>query len=151
MNQRLIDDERISEYGRLVETQRHLHRIFDRSLRARAGISSTWYEALLRLGRAPNHRLSTNELGAALLLSSGGATRLVDRMARGGLVERVPDVSDRRISWVQATEEGLTRLRDATRIHLADLEEHFVSRLDPSERQVLTDLLRRLRQPVDPS
>ncbi|HSJ26826.1 MAG TPA: MarR family transcriptional regulator [Acidimicrobiia bacterium] len=141
----LFDDERISEYGRLVEAQRHLHRVFDRSLRARVGISSTWYEALLRLGRAPGRRLSTSDLGDALLLSSGGATRLVDRLAAKGLVERLPDPSDRRISWVHLTSDGLRILADATRVHLNDLEEHFVSRLDSAERETLTDLLRRLR------
>ena len=149
MDPNLFRDERISEYGRLVEAQRHLYRIFDRSLRANVGISSIWYEALLRLGRAPEHRLSTSELGSALLLSSGGATRLVDRMVRRGLVERIPDTSDRRVSWVRMTPDGLSVLTDATRIHLADLEEHFISRLDASERERLTDLLRKVRSPID--
>lgn len=148
MNARIIDDERISEYGRLVEAQRHLHRIFDRSLRTKVGISSTLYEALLRLGRAPDHRLSISELGGSLLLSSGGATRLVDRMAERGFVERVPDSSDRRVSWVSLTADGLAALVDATRVHLADLDEHYVSRLEPAEREALTNLLRRLRRPT---
>lgn len=146
----LIDDGRISEYGRLVEAQRHLHRVFDRSLRAHVGISSTFYEALLRLARAPDRQLSTSDLGESLLLSSGGATRLVDRLAARGFVERVPDRTDRRIAWVRPTEEGLAVLVDATRVHLSDLEEHFVSRLDSSERETLTDLLRQLRQPTGP-
>ena len=81
----------------------------------------------------------------SLLLSSGGATRLVDRLAAKGRVERLPDPLDRRISWVHLTSDGLRMLADATRVHLNDLEEHFVSRLDSAERETLTDLLRRLR------
>lgn len=41
-------------------------------------------------------------------------------------------------------------LVDATRVHLADLEEHFVSRLDSSKRETLTDFLRQLRRPTAP-
>lgn len=143
----LIDDERISDYGRLVEAQRHLHRIFDRSLRARAGISSTWYEAMLRLARAPDGRLSTSELGESLILSSGGVTRLVDRLAERALVERIPDTDDRRVVWVRLTPGGHDVLIEATRIHLEDLNEHFVSKLDPAERRNLREYLRRLRRP----
>ncbi|HSJ34824.1 MAG TPA: MarR family transcriptional regulator [Acidimicrobiia bacterium] len=147
----LIDDERISDYGRLVEAQRHLHRIFDRSLRSQAGISSIWYEAMLRLARATQGRLSTSDLGESLVLSSGGVTRLVDRLVERGFVERISDEADRRVVWVSLTPAGFDVLAEATRIHLEDLEEHFVSRLDAAERQTLKKLLRHLRRPPSPS
>lgn len=143
----LIDDERISDYGRLVEAQRHLQRIFDRSLRTRVGISSTWYEAMLRLARSPAGRLSTSDLGESLVLSSGGVTRLVDRLVERGFVERIPDTGDRRVVWVELTPDGFTALVEATQVHLEDLNEHFVSRLDPAERRGLREALRRLRSP----
>lgn len=141
----VISDERISAYGRLVEAQRRLHRIFDRSLRDGAGISIVWYEALLRLARAAGQNMPINELGEAMVLSSGGATRLVDRLEQQGYIERVACPTDRRVSWAHLTKAGNTVLAQATEIHLRDLDEHFVDKLDASEMSELTGLLRRLR------
>lgn len=144
----LIEDRRISDYGRLVEAQRRLHRIFDRTLRAEAGISAMWYEALLRIARSPGNNLPINELGEAMVLSSGGATRLVDRLEEKGYIERLACPTDRRVSWAHLTDQGLAVLADATRVHLKDLEEHFVSKLSSSEMGKLTELLRQVR-PAD--
>lgn len=146
----VIDDERIKAYGRLVEAQRRLHRIFDRSLRLEAGISAVWYEALLRIARSPGQNMPINELGEALVLSSGGATRLVDRLEEQGYIERVACPTDRRVSWAHLTDEGLAVLTDSTMIHLKDLDEHFISKLTSSEMDALTGLLRRVR-PSDPA
>lgn len=145
----IIEDERISAYGRLVEAQRRLHRIFDRSLRCQAGISIVWYEALLRLARSPERQMPITELGQALELTSGGATRLADRLEESGYVERVPCPTDRRISWARLTDDGLEALTSATRVHVDDLEENFASRLTADEMDTLRDLLRRLRLPKD--
>ena len=140
-----IHDERISDYGRLVEAHRQLQRIFDRSLREKVGISSVWYEALLRLGRSPELHLPVNELGEALELTSGGATRLVDRLEEKGYVERTACPTDRRIWWVGLTDLGVETLNTATEIHLEDLEESFASKLTTSDTQSLKQILRRLR------
>lgn len=144
-DQNLVDDERISAYGRLVEAQRWLHRTFDRTLRAKTGLTVVLYEALLRIARAPGQNLPINELGEAMVLSSGGATRLVDRLEDRGFIERLACPTDRRISWAHLTEDGWSVLTDATKVHLEDLDEHFVSKLTASELETLTDLLRRVR------
>lgn len=141
----LIWDERVSSYGRLVESQRQLHRIFDRSLRDTVGLSIMWYEALLRLARSPQGHLTVNELGDALDLTSGGATRLVDRLEEAGHVERVACPTDRRVWWVALTDSGRETLEMGTRVHLDDLEKHFVAQLDEDELATLNDFLTRIR------
>ncbi len=141
----IVDDERISAYGRLVETQRSLHRIFDRSLRDHMGISIGWYEALLRLGRTPERRLPINELGEAMNLTSGGATRLVDRLEESGYVARVGCPTDRRVSWAELTDAGMAVVAEATEVHLADLDEHFTSHLDAAEMSALAKSLQKIR------
>lgn len=141
----IVDDDRITAYGTLVETQRSLHRIFDKSLRDRLGISIVWYEALLRLGRTPERRLPINELGEAMNLTSGGATRLVDRLEDSGYVARVACPTDRRVSWAELTESGATMVSEATEVHLADLDEHFTSHLDADGLVALGELLAQVR------
>ncbi|MGH8957081.1 MAG: MarR family winged helix-turn-helix transcriptional regulator [Acidimicrobiia bacterium] len=141
---KVIKDERIADYGRLVATQRRLHRLFDRSLRTAVGISIVWYEAMLRLAHAPERRMPITDLGEALELTSSGATRLVDRLEESGFIERVPCPTDRRVLWARLTDQGLKVLNEATRVHLNDLDLHFVSRLNPEDMVTLKDLLRRL-------
>lgn len=141
----VIEDERIGAYGRLLEVQRRLHRVFDRSLRDHLGITSVWYEALLRLGRSPQRQMSISQLGEQVVLTSGGATRLVDRLEEQGYIERVACPSDRRVQWVRLTDSGLEVLLAATEVHLRDLDEHFSGRLTADEMDTLADLLDRLR------
>ncbi len=143
--QRLTDDPRIASYGRIVEAQRWLHRTFDRSLREKAGISVVWYEALLRIARSEGGHMPINELGEAMVLTSGGATRLVDRLEERGYVERVACPTDRRVAWAHITDKGFAVLADATEVHLDDLDEYFVSKLTPDELASLGALLRKVR------
>jgi DNA-binding MarR family transcriptional regulator len=140
----LLMDERIGAYGRLLEAQRRLTRALNRSLRDQFGISSVWYEALLRLGRSPQRQMSISQLGEQVVLTSGGATRLVDRLEEVGYIERVACPSDRRVHWVRLTEAGLALLIAATEVHLRDLEEHFSGHLTNEEMGTLTDLLDRI-------
>lgn len=141
---RLIDDQRIKDYGRLVETQRRLHRVFDRSLRARVGISIVWYEALLRLAHSPDRQMPITDLGEALELTSSGATRLVDRLEESRYIARIPCPTDRRVLWARLTARGLDVLAAATEVHLDDLDRHFSAHLSAPELKKLRDLLGQL-------
>ncbi len=141
----LLADERITSYGRLVEAHRRLNRIFDRALRERSGLSVVWFEALLRLGRSPDHQMAITELGEQMVLTSGGATRLVDRLEENGYIERISCPTDRRVHWARLTTEGLAVLTDALESHLDDLEEHFSSQLAKTEQRTLDKALDRLR------
>jgi DNA-binding MarR family transcriptional regulator len=141
------DDTRISTYGRLHEAHRRLERVFERSLLDRCGIGSGFFEVLLRIGRSAGGRLTMSELAAQLGLTSGGATRLVDRVADAGLVERAACPSDRRVQWVVLTAAGERQLDEALGVHLADLQRELVDRLAPDELACLTAALDKLRDP----
>ncbi len=54
------------------------------SLEQACGISGPFFEVLLRVGRSPGGRLNMSELAEQLGLTSGGTTRLVDRMVAAG-------------------------------------------------------------------
>ena len=61
--------------------------------------------ALRRSGKP--YRLSPGELTNELHRSSGGMTKIVDRLEARGYVERVADPADRRASRVRLTSQGL--------------------------------------------
>jgi MarR family 2-MHQ and catechol resistance regulon transcriptional repressor len=139
------DDPRITTYGLLHEAHRRLERAFDRSLAAHSAMSSSAFEVLLRIGRSPGARLTMSELACQLGLTSGGATRLVDRVVEAGLVVRTACPTDRRVQWVVLTPEGERKLDEGLAVHLDDLQRELVDRLEPDELEALERALDKLR------
>jgi len=99
---------------------------------------------LVQLSEAPKRRLRMTDLAERVLLSRSGLTRLVDRLERDGLVRREPCPDDARGLFAVATELGIDRLRDSSRVHLDGVVRHFVGRFTPSELDTLGKLLGRL-------
>jgi MarR family transcriptional regulator, 2-MHQ and catechol-resistance regulon repressor len=139
------DDPRITTYGLLHEAHRRLEREFERSLAARSGMTGSFFEVLLRIGRSPGDRLTMSELACQLGLTSGGATRLVDRVVDAGLVARTSCPSDRRVQWVVLTAAGEQKLDDGLAVHLDDLQRELIDRLDADELEMLERALDKLR------
>lgn len=105
----------------------------DRELQGEQGLPLTWYEVLLHLRRAPDHRLRLSGLADRLVLSRSGLTRLVDRMVAAGLIERQVCRMDRRGAFAVLTQEGLSRLRRAAPVHLRGVQQHFAGLLTDPE------------------
>jgi DNA-binding MarR family transcriptional regulator len=140
-----IGDERIVLMGLLMETHAKLTRVLSAELEAECGLPLIWFDVLLRLGRSPDGRLTMSNLAAQVSLTTGGMTRLVDRITEAGLVERQNCSSDRRSVHVALTEAGMKKLEEATRIHLEGLERHLLEPLDAAERMALAGALGKLR------
>ena len=141
------NDVRIHTFGVLLEAMKRLNAVFDRSLRDELDISQSFFEALLRISRAGGH-MSMGDLAGQVALSSGGVTRLVDRMIDKALVERRSCPTDRRVLWVAITESGTAMLEAALDVHLRDLETEINSRITKAERTTLIDVMERLREPA---
>ena len=139
------DDPRITTYGLLHEAHRRLTRAFECSLTAHSGMNSSFFEVLLRIGRSPGGRLTMSELACQLGVTSGGATRLVDRVVEAGLVVRTSCPTDRRVQWVVLTPDGEQKLDEALAVHLDDLQREMIDRLDPDELEALERALDKLR------
>jgi len=148
---RAVDDDRITTFGLLHEAHGRLSHAFDRTFTG-AGVSSPIFEVLLRIGRSKD-QLKTSELARQLSVTTGGATRLVDRAVAAGLVERQACLTDRRVQYVALTPIGERALARITPLHLRDLDREMVERLTPDElaalRSVLHKLSRAERPPAD--
>lgn len=141
------DDPAITSYGRLFEVGRRLERIFARTIVDRAGMPYPRFELLLRLARTPGEQLTMSELADQLGVTSGGATRLVDKVAADGLVARRACSEDRRVSHVALTETGREVIGEVLTWHRADLARELTDRLEPDEQAELDRLLDKLRDP----
>lgn len=140
-----FDDERILTFGLLLEAHARLAGVLDAELRASDGITLQTFEVLLRVARSPLGRVSMSELASGVALTTGGVTRLADRLEADGLVERHACPTDRRVVHLVLTERGRAVLDRATANHLDALETHVQGRLDPADLPALHRALDVLR------
>ncbi|HSN02235.1 MAG TPA: MarR family transcriptional regulator [Acidimicrobiales bacterium] len=141
-------DEKVQLFGLLLETNARLARTLGLELEATCDLPLAWFEVLLQLRRANESRLKMNQIADAIVHSSGGTTRLIDRLVEAGLVERESCPSDRRAIYVTMTEAGDAKLDEALGVHLGYLEKNLAGRLNPTERSTLTGLLTKLNAPA---
>jgi DNA-binding MarR family transcriptional regulator len=132
--------------GLLVEAHARLTRSLGAELEDACGLPLPWYEAMLRLRRSPGGFLTMTRLGSEVSLTSGGITRLVDRLVGAGYVERQDCPTDRRSVFVSLTCAGVAKVDEATDIHRGGLEHHLMEPLDDEDRAALDRILRKLRQ-----
>ena len=144
-NSTIFDDGRITEFGLLIEATRRLMRIVETSLRDSHDLTGVEFEAMVRIGRSPDRQISMSDLANQMVLTSGGITRLVDRLAADDYVDRVSCPSDRRVQWAHLTDAGIEKVTQALETHLADLDDHFFSAMSPKERATTIPVLDRLR------
>lgn len=105
------------------------------------GLSLTEFailEALYHRGR-----MVLGEIQRRILVSSGGITFLVDRLAEKGLVVRQECQEDRRAKFVALTREGTRLIRDLFPCHARTIA-HAMRGLTEAEQEEATQLLRTL-------
>ncbi|MCE0488325.1 MarR family winged helix-turn-helix transcriptional regulator [Ornithinimicrobium sediminis] len=139
-----IDLDLITTFGRLLEAGATLQRDLGRELERECGIPHTWLEVMLRISRSPDGQVPMSTLAGQLTLTSGGVTRLLDRMGTAGYVARVPCPTDRRVTYAVLTPTGQERLREASTLHTQQLREVFDG-FSPADLRSLDTLLDRLR------
>jgi MarR family 2-MHQ and catechol resistance regulon transcriptional repressor len=132
-----------------VEAQSRLERRLGADLEARCDLPHAWFEVLVRLGRSEASRLTMGSLAEEVSLTTGGVTRLVDRMEAAGFVERVPCPTDRRVSYASLTDSGRAKLDEAAQVHAGNLRVVFAD-FDDEDRSTLDALLDRLRAVREP-
>jgi DNA-binding MarR family transcriptional regulator len=135
---------RLSAWRSFLRAHARIVRELERELHDEQGMALTDYDVLVQLAGAEPHRLRMSELADRLLLSRSGVTRLVDRLAAVGWVERVTCDDDRRGQWASLTDAGYARLREASPTHLRGVAEHFLDRLPDGDLAAFERILHRL-------
>jgi DNA-binding MarR family transcriptional regulator len=129
-----------------------LNKLIDRRIEQMSrkdGLSGSGFKLMLTLLRnPPEHQLSPGQLARQGSLTSGTITVLIDQLEERDLVQRRPDPRDRRALLVRLTPEGKQLIEEAHQAYL--IEEHEILRaLDASDREQLTNLLRKLLLSLD--
>lgn len=126
---------RITRIGALV-TQRVEHDL------APEDITRAEFDLLCTLARS-GRPLRASEVTAATMLSGASTTKNADRLARRGLIERLPSERDGRVVLLQLTSDGHA-LVDRTFPHFLARDQELLSGLTPREQAALAELLRKV-------
>ena len=139
-----IDDARLHLMGLVIRTQRLLTDRLGRELEQDVGIPLVVFDVLINVGAAPEGRVTMSRLSNDISLTTGGVTRLVDRMVDAGLVERSACPSDRRSIHVVLTPEGRNVLDRAIAAHIEGIDRHLMAHLSDKDRATLASALTKI-------
>jgi DNA-binding MarR family transcriptional regulator len=102
------------------------------------------FSVLSALLHAPNRRLPMSRLAREAAMTSGGFTRLADRLGSAGLIDRRGSDRDRRVIYASLTPAGLREARRLERRYLAALRDEVLGVLDQNALRLVADALRAL-------
>lgn len=144
-----LDPSPIGVVGRISRLARELEQRLEPVYREQ-GLEAGWYDVLATLRRAgPPYRLRPTEFTNALMLTSSGTTKRLDRLEQAGLIARAPDPADRRGTLITLTAAGRRLVDTASEAHLKN-ERRLLSALSDAEQRRLADLLRKLQLGLPP-
>src|ERR1043165_1767904 len=109
-----------------------------------ADISPTQYNALRILEGAGTNGWCCSEIAERMVTRDPDITRLIDRLEKRGLVQRVRSEEDRRIVRVRITPQGSKTIVDLAPA-LANLEKRILGHLDEPRLKLLIELLEEAR------
>ncbi|HET7768113.1 MAG TPA: MarR family transcriptional regulator [Chloroflexota bacterium] len=71
--------------------------------------------------------MATTALARELLFTSGGFTKLADRLVAAGFVSREPCATDRRVTYLTLTKEGRALAQRALKAHAAGIRRRVLA------------------------
>jgi DNA-binding MarR family transcriptional regulator len=128
----------------------HQLRVRAESILAPHGLTQGEFDVLSALRRSGSaDGLTPGALAGAVLVSSGGMTKRLATLERGGWIARERSPRDGRSVRVVLSPSGRERLDELLPAYFA-AEAQLLDGLDPSDRQGLADVLRELSLRLDP-
>lgn len=122
-------EELVESWTTIVLTYTRVSRVLTAKVEQATGVPGPSFDVLVRLLRAGDQPLSLTKLSRTISFSSGGFTKLADRLEQAGLIERHPSPSDRRVINAVLTPAGRAQAEQGLAVFVAGLRELVVPRL----------------------
>jgi DNA-binding MarR family transcriptional regulator len=130
---RWLDDQEQATWRAFLGATRALMDALDRELQHEAGMPHAYYEILVRLSEAPEHRMRMSELADACGSSRSRLSHAVARLEESGWVRRQDCPTDRRGQLAVLTDEGYRVLVEAAPGHVEGVRRHLFDRLSTEQ------------------
>jgi DNA-binding MarR family transcriptional regulator len=137
------DDDLIVQWHNVTSGVLRAQQRIDRMVKE-SGVPAQWFAVLHALLLAPEHRLPMNALAHDLSMTSGGFTKLADRMAVEGLIDRRSSADDRRVVNARLTPKGLRTAERAAQRYQDALTEALLDVVGPRRLAEAAATLREL-------
>lgn len=137
-------ENQIQAWARLVWAGQAVMDAIEADLKAADFPPLYWYDVLLELERSDKGELRPREIAEATLFTRYNVTRLVDRLQKKELVERVPCPDDARGAVVKITDKGRDLRSRMWPVYRDGIMRHFADKLSEDEVGQLRDLLGKL-------
>ncbi|GAB2744049.1 MarR family winged helix-turn-helix transcriptional regulator [Amycolatopsis magusensis] len=139
------DDEIVTWWGLVIEGYLATQNKLMGEIADRFGLAPASFDILLRLVRSPDNRMPMTRLAGEAALSSGGFTKVADRLVAADLICRVPSPDDRRVTYAVLTDHGLSVALEARRACAEILRKIVLTPLGTAASTSLADAMRTLR------
>lgn len=109
-----------------------------------SGLPAACFAVLQLLQAAPEERLPMTQIARSLSMTSGGFTKMADRMARDGLIDRRGASGDRRVTHAILTQRGRALARESARVYADAVNTLVLAAVAPEDLQVLARMAQQL-------
>ena len=120
-----------------------LKAVLEQRLQDATGMVLADNEALLNVGHA-EEPLRMSDIAQRLILSPGGATKVIDRLEKMGCIRRVPDPEDRRATILELTSVGRRAIVQNRAVINAGLREVWAEHVTDEEAKTLIAVMDRV-------
>ena len=140
-----LSDETVTAWARLVRISQAVLSKVEADLKAADLPPLSWYDALLELERARPDGLRPYQLQERMLLAQYNMSRLTDRLAKAGYIEREDCSDDGRGQILKIDSAGRGLLQQMWPVYRKAIAAHFAEKLDTDETAALSRMLIKLR------
>lgn len=131
-------------FSELIRFETELWNAVEARLRAAHGLELSRFEPMQVIERTRDCRVQ--DIAAALSITVGGTSKLVDRIEADGWCKRLTNPGDSRSSFIALTPAGRRLLSAANRTFVKELDAQFRSVLSARQLQQFSAVVCRLRQ-----
>lgn len=147
---RWLNDEEQAAWRAWLEVMRVVPAVLEEGLHSRDNLNLTDYQVLVQLSESAEGRMRMTELSHSTHLSKSRLSHQIRRMEEAGLVGRADCPDDRRGSFAEITEKGLTTIRAAAPGHAEDVRRVFFDRLTAEQIAVLGQAMATIAEGMRP-
>ncbi len=142
---RLTDEQVIATWQDVIDGFTRAHRRIVAPVET-GGLPEPHFAALMLLVRAQEQRLPMSRLAQELGMTSGGFTKLADRLARDGMIDRRNSAGDRRVVYAALTPLGEQTVREAERTYAASVRTQVLAVVGGDTLLQVAETMKSLRE-----
>ncbi|GAA4288834.1 MarR family winged helix-turn-helix transcriptional regulator [Georgenia daeguensis] len=140
--QRTVDDDTAVElWGRVIRGFEATNGRVHAAIKAAFSLNPAEAQTMLQLGGDPRRRAPMNTLARAASFTSGGFTKIADKLENRGLAVRTACAEDRRVTYLELTPAGV-EIAAELRCLVADINRsQFVAVLGAERATLVADAM----------